>query len=53
MNTNFNIKLLDFLQCPQSGQKLLFKKKENILITIDKQYFYKIIDGIPLLSVHD
>ena len=53
MNTNFNIKLLDFLQCPQSGQKLLFEKKKNILKTIDRQYSYKIIDGIPLLSVHD
>ena len=53
MNTNFNIKLLDFLQCPLSGHKLLFEKKKNILKTIDKQYLYKIIDGIPLLSVHD
>ena len=53
MNTNFNIKLLDFLECPQSGQRLLFEKKKNILKTIDRQYSYKIIEGIPLLSVHD
>ena len=53
MNINFNIKLLDFLQCPQSGQKLLFEKKKNILTTTDKKYSYKIADGIPLLSVYD
>ena len=53
MKINFNIKLLEFLQCPQSGQELLFVKKSNILITIDKQYFYKIVDGIPLLSFYD
>ena len=53
MDFNFNTKLLDFLECPKSGQKLLFEKKKNILTTIDKQYLYRITDGIPILSIYD
>ena len=50
---SFNIKLLDFLQCPKSGQKLLFKKEKNILVSTDMQYLYRIAEDIPILSVYD
>jgi len=47
----FNKKLLDLLACPKTGQDLTFDSKKNLLVTKDRRFSYKIIDGIPCMNV--
>ena len=46
---NFDEKLLDMLCCPETGEKLIYQKSENILISEISGIKYNIFDGIPIL----
>ncbi len=43
--------LLDIIVCPKSGKKLTYDAKENTLFSEEAQTSYKIIDGIPRLTL--
>ena len=43
--------LLDIIVCPKSGKKLTYEAKENTLFSEEAQTSYKIIDGIPRLTL--
>ncbi len=47
----FDVRCLDFLVCPKTGQKLVYDNKKNLLITNDGKFSYKISEGIPRLIV--
>ena len=49
----FNEKILDILVCPKTGSKLYLDKKKNTLHTSDRKNIYKILDGVPILTVDD
>ncbi len=46
---DFDIKWVDLLVCPKTGQELTYDRKKNLLITKDKKISYAISDGIPRL----
>lgn len=49
MNDIFDESILDYIQCPKTGDKLFYDKKTNTLFTLNKKHCYKIDNGIPLL----
>ena len=50
MNQNdFNMKWLDLLVCPKTGQELIYDSKKKLLLTKDKKISYAITNGIPRL----
>ena len=53
MSKNFDESILNFLKCPETGKKLFFDRKNNTLVTQDKQKVYKIEEGIPILLVNN
>ena len=46
-------KLIEILICPITAKRLRLSKDKKLLVTIDEQLAYPIIDGIPRLSPED
>ena len=46
---DFDIKWLDLLVCPKTGQELTYDSKKKLLLTKDKKISYAIKEGIPRL----
>ena len=46
---DFDIKWLDMLVCPKTGQELTYDREKKILLTKDKKISYAITEGIPRL----
>ena len=50
MNQNdFNMKWLDLLVCPKTGQELIYDSKKKLLLTKDNKISYEITNVIPRL----
>ena len=48
--SEFNLRVLEFLICPKTGNELFYDKKRKVLHTADPKNVYEILNGTPILT---